>query len=229
MNLREMKENIEIQLGYVISKAEFMSAIRRIVGRINIEGEKEEIIVPLTEGESWGEYVSDQSTPVISDDDRIISLGRWANGFIWDSLNYALAMPKKYTKILSVFYDGEKMKPVPYDTLRASSTTDLYYTNVSNHLYFNKDMDSETSVLKLRARVDYDLPVSSSDEYTGMPDSAESILINGVLAALYSQPKHYNETMIALHRRQFEDDLMAYNQQVIIKQVQHMQSRTYTY
>jgi len=228
MNLRIMRETIEIQLGGVVSVAEFYAALRRVVGRCNIEGEKQETMVILTDGANSETVIGEDET-VIGEDDRIIGEGRWASGFIWDSLNFALALPRKYAKVLSVFQEGIKMQAVPYDKLQDSGASDLYYTHVSNHLYFNSDMDSSSATLRLRARVDYTMPTAGTGEYDGMPDFAESMITNGVIAALYSQPKHYDEAMLSLHRAQFNEDLRSFNYGIIIRNSHTQQTRYMDY
>lgn len=224
MNLKIMKETIEIQLNGTISVAEFYAALRRVVGRCNLEGEKQEIMTVITDDANYP-FTIDNDETKIDEDTRMISQGRWADGFIWDSINFALALPRKYAKVLSVFNGGTKMQAVPYDMLKDSGISDQYYTHVSNHLYFNSDMDSSSVILRLRARVDYTMPTAGTGEYDGMPDFAESMLTNGVLSALYSQPKHYDEAMLSLHRAQFNEDLRAFNYDIIIRNSHTQQTR----
>jgi len=171
----------------------------------------------------------DLDAEIIGTDSRIITAGRWLDPFSWDSINYALTLPKKYSKILALYIDGVIAKSVPYDVLKGLSANNLYYTSISNHLYFNTDLDATTEDIKIKVRADYPIPLVTDEEYDGMPDSAEAMLINGILSVLYSQPQHYDDRLQALHRRQFEDDLYAFNVQVMTKQPQEHQDPEYTY
>ena len=123
MNLKIMKETIEIQLNGTISVAEFYAALRRVVGRCNLEGEKQEIMTVITDDANYP-FTIDNDETKIDEDTRMISQGRWADGFIWDSINFALALPRKYAKVLSVFNGGTKMQAVPYDMLKDSGISD---------------------------------------------------------------------------------------------------------
>jgi hypothetical protein len=237
MNLREIYSDVCIHLGGRIPYAHFFSALTRILRRINIQGEKEEFIKMLTGGTEWA-YTIDLDEEVIDEDERVIGEGRWSTEVVWDSINYAIRLPKSYAKILEVYCDNERMTAVPYEVLKAALTADtfgtfdsgdLYYTNISNHLFFNKDYGSSSEALSIKVRVDYSIPSSADDEYTGLPDMAQSMLLNGVLSVIYTQPAFYDDRMLSQYRRMFEEDLLAFNMETLRKEVHEHINPDYTY
>ena len=237
MNLRELYSDVCINLGGRIPYAHFYSALTRVLRRVNIQGEKETFIKLLTGGTEWA-YSIDLDEEIIDEDERVIGAGRWSTEVVWDSINYAIRLPKHYTKILEVYCDNELMKAVPYEVLKSALTADtfgtfdsgdLYYTNISNHLFFNKDYGSSTESLSIKVRVDYTIPASADTEYEGLPDNAQSMLTNGVLSVLYAQPSLYDDRQLSIYRRMFEEDLLAFNMDVLRKESHEHLNPDYTY
>lgn len=237
MNLREVYSDVCVALGGKIPYAHFNSALTRVIRRINIQGEKETFVKLLTGEGEWA-YTIDLDETIIDTDERIIGESRWSADVVWDSINYAIRLPKYYTKILEVYCNDEIMKAVPYEVLKSylNSETfgtfdsgDLYYTNISNHIFFNKDYGSSTEKLSIKVRVDYTIPASADTEYGGLPDNAQSMLTNGVLSVLYAQPSLYDDRQLGIYRRMFEEDLLAFNMDVLRKESHEHLNPDYTY
>ena len=228
MNMRSMFEQVQIQIGQDLNYAEFFAALTRIVSRCNLETEKPYEIVQIAGTNTAADLLPDDET-VISDDERIIGEARWIDEVSWESLNNCVLLPQTYTKIHAVWWNDIKMESVPYDVLKERDLADYSYTSVNRHIFFSGDVDSDTAIVKIRVKRDYEKPVKTSYEYTGMPDSAETMLINGILHILYTMPKYFNTTQLGIYRTAFNQDVAAYNMQVLYKEPQEHQEPIYTY
>lgn len=228
MNLRSMYEQIQIQVGQEISFAEFFAALTRVVSRCNLEAEKPYQLVTISANVTAAPLLPDDTT-VISDDERVIGESRWLDGLVWDSITNCILLPQSYTRIDKAWWNDIKMESVPYDILKERDLEDYCFTSVNRHMFFAGDANASTSVIKIRAKIDYEKPVKGVAEYTGMPDSAESMLINGILHILYTMPKYFNTTQLGVYRTAFNQDLAAYSMQVLMKEPQEHQEPVYTY
>ena len=228
IDLKEMYDTTAVQLGQQYPYASFIAALKRVIRRVNIEGEKAIYNILLTGEGEWTVALGSDDT-VIGSDTRLIGSSRWLATANWDSINYALQLPREYAKIMDVYEDDVLMKNVPYDVLKASSSDDLYYSCVNNRLYFNKDYNATEEMLRIRVRKDYPLPENSDTEYEGMPDMADAMLLNGVLSILYSYPNYRDDRLLQLSKTQFDEDLYAFNSNVMRIEPQEHQTPQYTY
>lgn len=228
MNLRSMFEQAQIQIGQDLNYAEFFAALVRTVSRCNLEADKPYSIVTIASSVTDAPLLPDDDE-VISDDERIIGENRWLDGLVWDSLTNCVLLPQTYTRIDKLWWDDIRMESVPYDVLKQRDLEDYSFTNVNRHIYFAGDADSSSAVIKLRVKIDYDKPVKGVYEYNGMPDSAETMLMNGILHILYTMPKYFNTTQLGVYRTAFNQDVAAYSAQVLIKEPQEHQEPIYTF
>lgn len=227
MNLKTMHGLVESHFGVRTPYGEFFAALVRAISRVNVRGEKQTLMVTLSGDGDWL-YTISEDTTLINEDTRIIGEGRWDGDIAWDSVNYALTLPRTYSKIVDVYYGDVRMECVPYDKLKEGIDS-MQYANASNHLFFNFDINSDSTVIKARARLDYPIPLKTDEEYDGMLESAESMLITGIMSIMYQQPKHYNEQMVYLYRKQFEEEIDYFSMQVLSHDRQDHQQAQYTY
>lgn len=233
MNIKIMHENVQIQLGEAVSFAEFYSALVRIVKLCNLQAEKLRDILTITGTSAWAYPIGDAADTTYAigdtDDDRVIGGSRWASGITWDSLNNVVELPDNVTKVLAVWYGDLKCHSEPYDLMKTMDMDDLVYTCIGRRLYFPESLDAETTEIRVKVETKYPDPSRTDMEYTGMPETAESMLMNGVLNVLYSQPKHFNTTLFGIHRTAFNNDLANYNDQIMTQEPQEHQVPAYTY
>lgn len=228
INLREMHSHTEIQMGESILYSEFFSALQRAIKRVNIRAEKETKIVKISGTQDWG-YTIDADPTIISDDIRVIGSGRWGTGITWDAINYAIAMPREYCRIIDVYCDGVKLPCYPYDVMKDRAGYELCYASASNHIYFSRDINSDSTEIVLRARTDYLMPQITDIEYLSMQDSSESMLIDGILSILYEQPKHFNDRLVYIYKKRFEDEIDMHSMNILTQDKQVSQAAKYTY
>jgi len=233
MNIKSMYENIQIQMGEAISFAEFFSAMTRIVKLCNLQAEKLKTMLTITGTTAW-EYTigdTDDDDHAIGDtaDDRVIGDSRWSEGVTWDSLNNVVELPSNVTKVIALWYAGEKCHSEPYDLMKTMVMEDLVYTCIGRRLYFPESLDAQTTEIRVKVETKYPDPSRTDTEYTGMPETAESMLMNGILNVLYTQPKHFNTTQFGIYRTAFNNDLANYNDQILTQEPQEHQVPVYTY
>lgn len=233
MNIREMHQHAQIQMGEAISFGEFYSALVRIIKLCNLQAEKVRSILTLTGTSTWeyaiGDTADDTYTIGDTDDDRIIGGSRWIDGVTWDSVTYVAELPSNVTKVIALWYNDQYCQSKPYDEMKTLTMDDLVYTCVGRRIYFPEDVDAGTGTIKVKVETKYPEPSKTDTEYTGMPESAESMLMNGVFHVLYSQPRFFNTTQFGIYRTAFRDDLANFNDQIMTQDPQEHQVPVYDY
>lgn len=226
MNINDMYKDAVITLDKPIGKNEFINCLNAVIRRLNSEAQKPIELITIT-GDAE-DVIADLDDAINTMTDTIGEGERFPGEVEWDSVNYAVTLPRDCHKVLSVFYDDVKMVPVPYDTLKAEGTTE-YYTNIGNVLYFNTDLSAAVAEIKIRAKCDYPTYTGEND-FTGLPEMAYSLLLNGALFMLCARPRYYSELGLALYKGLFESALANYNLHILAQDLKSIdETAFYTY
>ena len=229
MNINDMYKDVCITLDKHVGKGEYLACINTIIRRLNSEAEKpvELIVITGDDASDWEDLTTDDWEDMTTTDwDAEL---RFMNGVEWDSTTEAITLPKDYRKVLTVFYDDKKMQPTSYDRLKDSGGTQ-YYTTIGNTIYFDTDLENVAAEIKIRVKRDY--PVyTSEDDYTGLPENAYYLLLNGVCFMLSARPKYKDDLALALYKGLFENALAGYNLRVLEQDLKSVKDITpfYTY
>ena len=211
MNINDMYKEVCITLDKSVGRNEFNSCLNTIIRRLNAEAQKPIELVTIT-GTAGDDYedITDDWEDITEDWDSQL---RFLDGIEWDTVNYAITLPRDYNKVLSVFCDDEKMQATSYDILQSETGT-AYYTTIGNTIYFGTDLQSADYEIKVRAKCDYPTYIGSAD-YTGLSEHAYSMLINGILFMLCTRPRYRDELGLTLYKSLFENNLASYNLKVL--------------
>lgn len=213
MNVTELFNEICITLDKTVGYNEFVNCFNTIIRRLNSEAEKPVELITLTG--TAATLIKDLDTAIIDMDEYFGAGGRWKDGVEWDSINYAVNLPRDYRKVLTVYYGDRRLEPISYDRLKEGANT-YYYTTIGNTIYFNTDLDNAETEIKARVKRDYAKYVVG-EEYEGLPENAYHLLTEGICYMLSSRPKYYNEVALALHKRQFEEAIINYNLDILMQ------------
>ena len=226
MNINDLYKEVCQTLDKVVGKNEYIACFNTIIRRLNSEAQKPVELITITG--TAGDIIADLTDAIIDMTDLIGEGERFLDGISWDSVNYAVTMPRDYAKILTVYYDDTKMEATTFDRLKAGNTTE-YYSSIGNTVYFNTDLENASAEIKIRAKRDYPTYVSGLD-YNGLPENAYTLLLSGICFMLSSRPKYYSELALALYKGLFENALYNYNIKVLEKDLKSIDELPfYTY
>ena len=226
MNINDLYKEVCQMLDKVVGKNEYISCFNTIIRRLNSEAQKPAELITITG--TAADIIADLDDAIIDMTDLIGEGERFLHDISWDSVNYAVTMPRDYTKILTVYYDDNKMEATTFDRLKSGSTTE-YYSSIGNTIYFNTDLEDASAEIIVRAKRDYPTYVSG-DNYTGIPENAYALMSYGICFMLSSRPRYKDELNLALYKGLFEGALYNYNIKVLEKDIKSIDEQPfYTY
>ena len=204
---------------------EVVAALNTIIRKINAE-----MVLPENQFPITGTY----SLPIseIEDNWEDIDLewqtmGRFDDGYSWDSNNYSLTLPKHITKVISVMTDDEEYDCIPYDELKASGTDDIKCAMVGNVLFFNKDISTLSNEIIIKCKMVY--PLISGDEYDGMPDNFFALLVAGAVYMLSAKPKYTDKNIFAVAKDNYDKAWLALSDQILDFTIRDHATAKYTF
>jgi len=180
---------------------EINEALNECIRNINSRTEGKRVLLTITGASgstTWG-----GTTSVWGDTTTTWSeAGRFINDFSFDSDNNCLTIPYNVKSIKRLYIDDIEQIPKPYNKMINTYPADedffylLYgtritadagfFTQIDNKIYFQKDLGSETSVIKVECQIDYP-DISDDADY---PNYFKQYLISNSIKILASRSRN---------------------------------------
>jgi len=153
------------------------------------------------DADTWN--VDDIDINVDDLDVNVDDMGRFIEGFSFNTTDYYLTIPETIISVKELLIDDIAQIPKSYEVMKNNypSSEDFfflifgtritgdvgYFTQFGNKIYFNKDLSAETTVIKLIVEMKY----SELDEDTlNLPEYCKQYLISNCVKILGSRTKN---------------------------------------
>jgi hypothetical protein len=230
MNLRSMHQEVQVTLagksGALVTMGEFRSALLSAVRRINAEAEKpnEMILVANTGSDLTIEAMDDYN---IEDEPDTIGGGGIYSLLEFDAVTKCITLPLDWVKVLAIYQNGEKMRPVAYGTLADGYVE--HYHNLGNKIWLNIDPTADNFEVVLKIRRNYQIPLITDETYTGMPEDTYQLIFIACCLSLLQRPRYYNAGMINDYKEMYLSLLSAFSVTNISREIPSAESLNFTY
>lgn len=227
MNIKELKDSVELALGESVYGGEVRGCLMRVIKDINLRGEKRIEHLDITTGED-ASFIISEDEEIISDDERIISADTFIENVTWIPSQSFLMLPSNIYKVLDIYLDGVQMQSKSYSEVMEGKYEDYYNAN-NRGVYLAFDPLVSTKTMRIRYKPMYPELKSGDTEYNGMPEYAYGLLETGVMYMLYSMPKYYKDRMNVVFSSKYENELSEFNQRVLMEESAFSKKAIFTY
>jgi len=198
--------NLEFDPDGLPQKNEIDEAINECVRNINGRTPAIKALITITGDTSGDESawnVDNIDIKVDAIDVNVDDMGRFIEGFTFNSTEYYLTIPQSIIALKAVYIDDIEQINKPYEVMKNTElgtedffyllygtriTSDRgYYTQYGRKVYFNKDLSTETSVLKLSVEMKYN---ELDGDTLNLPDYCYQYLISNCVKILGSRSKN---------------------------------------
>jgi hypothetical protein len=216
MNLQEMFHEVQITLdkgdAKLVKYGEFLAALMSTIRVINADTEKANEVILMSRRGGNPLVISEQLSHDIESDPYYIVSGNSFEDVLFDADENKITVPSSWIKIVSIFKEGTKLRPVSYDKLSRYGAEDEYY-HANNSVWFNFDVMSDSLELLFVYRREYSMPKRSEGlgAYSGMPEYGYSLLMTGVILSLLSRPRFFDPNIYTIYRQRFDEAIYAFN------------------
>lgn len=160
-------------------------------------------------------------------DDIWEDMGRFKEGYSWNSDTFSLTIPKNIVKLISILIDNEEYDAVPYDELKTYGTDDYKCSMVGNTIYFNRDLSLVSNEIIIKCKMVY--PLISGEEYNDMPDNFFALLVAGAVYMLSAKPRYMDKNIFAMAKDNYDKAWLSLSDQVLDFGIRDHATAKYTF
>jgi hypothetical protein len=225
MIVQDLYDEIVSNFALMPMYGEVVASLNTVIRKINAE-----MVLPDSQFPVTGTYslpISDIEDNWEDIDLEWQSMGRFNDGYSWDSDTLSLTLPKHITKVLAIMTDDETYECIPYDELKTQGTDDIKCAMVGNVLYLNKDISTLSNEIIIKCKMVY--PLISGIEYDGMTDNFFALLVAGSVYLLSAKPKYMDKNIFAIAKDNYDKAWLSLSDQVLDYGIRDHATAKYTF
>ena len=147
-------------------------------------------------------------------DDFPNQAGRFNMDWNWETDDKRLTLSDNVVEIVGVYVDDVEWEYKDYAFVKDSeNASEKIYNQTGRYMYFPKDMDGETTVLKIDCKKNYSFVniAIGGDKFANqttvdLPEAYRQLLISGVVMALTLRPKFKDPDLYVHNKEIFEKE-----------------------
>lgn len=220
MNISSIRNAIKLEfdIGGMPVKNEIDEAMNECVRNLNNRTPAIKALITITGDDESSWNVDNIDINVDDIDVNVDDMGRFVSGFEFNSTDYYLTIPDNIISVKQLYINDVAQIPKPYESMinTESASEDFFYllygtrivsergyfTQYGRKIYFQVDLGSETSVIKLEVEMEFD--ELDGDTLT-VPNFYKQYLISNCVSILGSRSKNLiSETAYMRHYRNAE-------------------------
>lgn len=225
MNVQDLYNEVASNFTTRPMYGEVVASLNTVIRKINAEMVLPEKQFPISTAvyPAW-EDIDDNWEDITEEWDN---MGRFNDGYSWDSDTFSLTIPKHIVKLINILIDEEEYDCVPYDELKTYGNDDYKCSMVGNTIYFNRDLSLVSDEIIIKCKMVY--PLISGDDYNDMPDNFFALLVAGAVYMLSAKPKYMNKNIFELAKDNYDKAWLSLSDQVLDFTIRDHATAKYTF
>lgn len=205
MNITDIRESIKMVFNAsgVPSINEINEAINECIRNINGRTPAQKALITLT-GINGDWNVDNINLNVDDIEYNVEDMSRFNLGFKFESDGNYLEIPDNIISIKRIYIDDVQQIPKPYDKMMSTFPAEVdyfyqlygtriinnagYFTQIGRKIYFQKNLNDESSIMKMEVEMEYD---EIKDSYLSVPNYFKQYLISNSIVILGSLDKNH--------------------------------------